>query len=195
MKTNQPKLAIRTLGDFSLAVDAVPVTINWPDKATRLLFCSLLSPLDAAYSRERLCKALWGTPANELGIARLTLTLDHLQNALVSTIGFSPVSAGPDGISVRRAQVQCDARDFHEMAITGLSALAQGNPTLAHDCFRTAAALYRGPFLPGIAGRIVTATRDDLAQQYLMLTRQLRLRPALPDAPVGRRPAALWCPA
>lgn len=195
MSFHQHKLVVRSFGELTITRDTRPITISWPDKATHLLFCSLLSPLDASISRERLCQTLWGVAATESASRRLLATMGNLQDVIGGAVGINPFIISHDGFSFDHHKVQVDAHDFYETAIAGLRELSVGNRQAAHSYFHNAASLYRGAFLPGMAGRIITTTRTELDLQYQLLNRQISLSPLRPDQKAARRPAAVCCPA
>ncbi len=195
MSIHQHNLFVRTLGEFTIVCATRPVTISWPDNATRLLFCSLLSPLDAAISRDRLCQTLWGIAATEAENRRLHATMGRLQDVISGAFGINPFIISHEGFSLDAHKIQIDARDFHETAIAGLRQLSLGNKQSAHSFFQTAASLYRGAFLPGISSRIITTTRTELEQQLQLLTRLIAPPPLRSELKTVRRPAALCCSA
>ena len=53
---------IQTLGRFSISIDGKTVATDWHDEAVKVLFCSLLSPLDLYFTWYRICRALLGGP-------------------------------------------------------------------------------------------------------------------------------------
>jgi DNA-binding SARP family transcriptional activator len=184
MTIHQYSLSVRTLGDFTITRDRKTVNVTWPDNAIKILFCSLLSPLDVSISRDRLCKALWNIPASAAGIGRLTSALGQLHDVMARTFGFSPIIVQDDGITLDYGKVYVDARDFHDTAISGFRNFAGGEIAAASHLFRTASMLYRGEFLPGMTGRIISATRNDLEDQYQMLRKQVT---PMKKGPVVRR--------
>lgn len=193
MTIHQYSLSVRTLGDFTITRDRKTVNVTWPDNAIKILFCSLLSPLDVSISRDRLCKALWNIPASAAGIGRLTSALGQLHDVMVRTFGFNPIVFQDDGITLDYGKIYVDARDFHDTAISGFRNFAGGETAAASRLFQAASMLYRGEFLPGMTGRIISATRSDLEDQYQMLSKQITPMKKGPVVRIGMTPMQLCC--
>jgi hypothetical protein len=103
MNISDTTLEIRTLGSFSIFVNGRPVATDWPDETLKVLFCSLLSPLDISFSWDRICRSMWGIRATKTSICRLEeLFLRPFGTFLVMELGFNPLIAGQEGIRIDR---------------------------------------------------------------------------------------------
>lgn len=166
MNTPDTMLTIQTLGRFSIAVNGRPVAIIWPDETAKVLFCSLLSPLDLSFSWDRICRSMWGVPATRNNRCRLEeIFSQHLSGFLIKELGFNPLIAGREGIRIDQ-HIHVDAREFHSTVVEGLRLLAFGNQTEALEKFYRADSLYVGSYLPGMTGNIIENTRKDLETLY-----------------------------
>lgn len=167
MKPPDTKLKIHTLGRFSISIDGRPVATDWPDESTKLLFCSLLSPLDLYFSWDRICRSLCGEPETVASRHRLEKDIIHPLNSYLShELGFNPLRTGQEGIRIDQQSVHVDAFEFHSAVIDGLNQYSQGNHPAAHEKFSRAHLLYGGSYLPGLPGKIITSTRTDLESLY-----------------------------
>jgi len=165
MLSTTPK--ILTLGHFSISVDEKPVATDWPDEMVKLLFCSLLSPLDLSFTWDRICRSMWGIPATRNSRGRLEeIFYGPLDSFLIRELGFNPLIAGAEGIKMDHQHVQVDATEFHDTVVEGLRLLSLSNHAAALEKFSRANLLYTGSFLPGIPGKIIENTRHDLESLY-----------------------------
>jgi hypothetical protein len=181
MNISDTTLEIRTLGGFSISVAGKPVAADWPDKSIKLFFCSLLSPLDASFTWERICNSKWGVPATRISRSQLEDTIiQPLISFLVKELGFNPLITGHEGIRIDLLRIHVDALEFHNTVVEGLRLLYLGNHVAALKKMTRAASLYAGSYLPGMLGKIITDTRNDLMSLY---------RTAVLDAmPLARNP-------
>ncbi|MBL0224716.1 MAG: hypothetical protein IPQ16_03775 [Geobacteraceae bacterium] len=166
---NKPEsiLEIRTLGRFSISVDDTLVALEWPDEALKEFFCSLLSPLDLYITWDRICRSMWGEPATRTGRRRLEEAfIKPLGKFLIRELGFNPLISGNEGIRIDQLHITVDALEFHRTVVEGLSLLSLGNHASALKKLRRAHALYAGTYLPGIQGKIIENTRNDLESLY-----------------------------
>jgi hypothetical protein len=167
MDTSDTALKIQTLGSFNISANGKPVATEWPTDTGKVLFCSLLSPLDLLYSWDRICRTLWDEPATRSSIRRMEKTIIRpLDNFLTSQMGFSPLIAEHEGIRFDHQHVQVDALQFHGAVVDGLKLLISGNDNAALKKFNRAHSLFKGSFLPGVAGKIIEHTRNDLDSMY-----------------------------
>ena len=158
MKIPDTTLEIHTLGRFSISLDGKPVATNWPDETVKVFFCSLLSPLDLAFTWDRICRTMWGVPVNRLE----DIFIRPLNSFLIKEVGFSPLIAGQKGISIDQHGIHVDAIEFYRTVVEGLSLMPLGNHAAALKKFSKADSLYAGSYLPGIPGKINTDTRNTL---------------------------------
>jgi hypothetical protein len=167
MKTQVATLDIRTLGTFQIAVNGKQVAEEWPNEALKVLFCSLLSPLDLSFSWDRICRALWGMPATRTGRRKLDENyVKPLNSFLVNELGFSPLISDREGVRIDQQCLNLDAIDFHNAVVDGLKQFSLGNNHTALEKIHKARLLYVGCFLPGIPGKIVASTRNELESMY-----------------------------
>jgi hypothetical protein len=168
MDLSDTKLEIRTLGHFSISIDGKPVATDWPDETVKELFCSLLSPLDLYVSWDRICRSMWDIPATPNSSLRMEeIFVRPLKSFLVKELGFDPLIIGDDGIRIDQQRIRLDALEFHSAAAGGLRLLSSGNHSAALEKFSRAKALYDGSYLPGMPGKIIASTRNDLESLYL----------------------------
>jgi hypothetical protein len=59
-----------------------------------------------------------------------------------------------------------DAREFHSAVVEGLRQLSLGDHAAAHIKLDRARTLYAGSYLPGINGKIIANTRNELESLY-----------------------------
>jgi hypothetical protein len=167
MNMSDPVLEILTLGCFSITADGKPVATDWPDETVKVLFCSLLSPLDLSFSWDRICRSIWGVPATRT--CKRQLEEDYirpLNSFLLKQFGFNPLITGSDGIKVDQQRIHVDALEFHRAVLEGLRLLSLGSNAAALARFSRADSLYAGCYLPGMPGKIITNTRTDLEFLY-----------------------------
>lgn len=158
-------LEIRTLGSFSISAEGKPVAVVWPDEAIKVLFCSLLSPLDLYASWDRICRTLLGAPETRAGRRQLEeMYVRPLNSFLIKELGFSPLVTGREGIRIDRQRIKIDAFEFYNAVMGGLLSLA--NQASAAEKFDRAKSLYAGSFLPGMPGKIIASTRNELDSLY-----------------------------
>ena len=160
-------LEILTLGHFGISVDGKPVATHWPDETIKVLFCSLLSPLDLYFSYDRICRSMLGVPETRASRHRLNeICIRPLNTFLIKELGFNPVIAGPDNIRIDPQRIHVDALEFHTTAVEGLRLLSLGNHAAALVEISRANTLYAGSYLPGITGMIINNTRNELEALY-----------------------------
>lgn len=170
---------IQTLGCFNISVDGISVAQEWPDETVKVLFCSLLSPLDLYFTWDRICRSMWETPATPNSRRHLEDDiLQPLHGFLLKELGFNPLVIRPEGISIDRKTIHVDAHEFYNTVLEGLQLLSNADNTAAREKFNRANTLYTGSYLPGIPGKIVGNTRKDLESLYR--TAVMDCHPAIP---------------
>jgi len=158
---------IRTFGRFSISVDDRLVALDWPDEALKEFFCSLLSPLDLYITWDRISRSMWGEPATSGSRRRLEeIFIKPLGRFLVKELGFNPLISGHEGIRLDQQHITVDALEFHRTAVEGLSLMSLGRHAEALKKLRRAHSLYVGIYLPGLQGKIIENTRNDLESLY-----------------------------
>jgi hypothetical protein len=163
MDTPDTTLEILTFGRFSISVNGKPVAKEWPDEAVKVLFCSLLSPLDLFFTWDRICRSMLGEPATRTSKRQLEKScVQPLNSFLIKELGFNPLIAGAEGIRINRQHINVDALEFYRTFLEGLRLLPLDNDAAAREKFNRANSLYAGSYLPGISGKIIDHTRDDL---------------------------------
>lgn len=161
------RLEILTLGCFSITLDSTAVATYWPDEAVKACFCSLLSPLDLYFSWDRICRSLLAVPDSQQSRQQLEETaLRPLRSFLITELGFNPLITGDENIRIDHRCIHVDAFDFHNSAVEGLKLLSNGNHVAAMQKLTRAKSLYAGKYLPGMQGKIITNTRNELEALY-----------------------------
>jgi hypothetical protein len=167
MYTHDTMLEIQTLGRFRISVDGKTVATEWPDASLKLFFCSLLSPLDLYVTWDRICRSMWGVPATGSSRCQIEEMFSRpLNGFLIKELGFNPLVAGHEGIRIDRKRIHVDALEFHGTVVEGLRLLALGNHAGALERFSRANTLYAGSYLPGMTGKIIENTRNELDALY-----------------------------
>lgn len=160
-------IKIQTLGRFNITVDGTSVAQQWPNETVKVLFCSLLSPLDLYFTWDRVCRSLWGVTATPTSRRRLEESIiQPLNSFLIKELGLTPLVVRPEGISIDRQGIHVDAHEFYTTVLEGLRLLSNDGNAAAREKFSRADTLYTGSYLPGIPGKIVVNTRNDLESLY-----------------------------
>jgi len=160
-------LEIKTLGSFILSVNEKPFATAWPSEEIKVLFCSLLSPLDLYFSWDRVCRSMLGVPATKNSRQQLDQDfIQPLERFMTSIFGFNPVIKGPEGIRIDHQRIHVDAQTFQSTIVEGLRLMSVGDRDAARDKFSDADSLYAGSYLPGITGKIIANTRNELESLY-----------------------------
>lgn len=161
------KLKIQTLGRFSISVDGKPVATDWPDESLQVFFCSLLSPLDLYITWDRICRSMWDIPVTPANRQRLEEQIIlPLGSFLSRVLGFNPLLIVPEGIRIDQQRMYIDALDFYHTVLEGLRLFSLARYPEAHEKLAGAKILYTGNYLPGIPGKIIASTRNELATLY-----------------------------
>jgi hypothetical protein len=167
MNTTNTPLEILTLGRFSIFLDGKPVAANWPDETSKTVFCSLLSPLDLSFTLERICRSLWDAPVTQTSKLRLEDDFIHPLNCfLIKELGFNPLISGHDSIRIDPQGIHIDAFEYHSAVVEGLRLMSLGNHAVAREKLNRAKLLYAGNYLPGMPGKIIHNTRNELESLY-----------------------------
>jgi DNA-binding SARP family transcriptional activator len=166
---NKPDTAVEilTLGRFSLFVDGKTVAVNWPDEVIKVLFCSLLSPLDLYVSWDRVCRTMWAEPVTQCRQRLEEILIQPVNSFLIKELGFNPLITGDEGIKIDQGSIHIDAFEFHRTALEGLRLLSLNSHAAAFEKFSRAKSLYLGSYLPGMTGKIISNTRNELESLYL----------------------------
>ncbi len=160
-------VSIRTLGSFNISVDNITVAANWPDEATKVLFCSLLSPLDLNFTWDRICRSMWGVPESQnLKHILEETSLRTLNEFLMRELGFNPLIKGADGIKINHKMIYLDALEFYKTVLEGVRLFSLSDHVAAVEKLNRANVLYTGSYLPGMPGKIIENTRHDLESLY-----------------------------
>jgi hypothetical protein len=167
MKLPDTKLEILTLGRFSISINGNPVAADWPDETIKIFFCSLISPLDLYFTWDRICRSMLGVPETRTSRRQLEEVLIRpLNSFLIRELGFTPLIAGLESIRINQQRIYVDALEFHTSVVEGLRLLSLGNRTAALEKLARAKSLYAGSYLPGIPGKIINNTRNELESLY-----------------------------
>ncbi|NVN93412.1 MAG: hypothetical protein HXX11_22840 [Desulfuromonadales bacterium] len=167
MNTPDTRIEIQTLGSFNISADGKPIASTWPDKAAKVLFCSLFSPLAINFTWDRICRSLLGVSESLASRQRLEKnSIVPLSSFLIEEFGFNPLITSHEGIRIDFQRIHVDAFEFHTSALEGLNFLSRGNRDAAFEKLRRAKSLYNGSYLPGITSKIITNTRFGLESLY-----------------------------
>jgi hypothetical protein len=171
MNIHDTTLKILTLGRFSVSYNGKPVVGDWPDETMKVFFCSLISPLDLYLTWDRLCRSMLGVPETRASRRQLEeLLIRPLNSFLIRELGFTPLVAVLDSISINQKRIYVDAREFHSAVVEGLRLQSLGEHAAARIKLDRARSLYAGDYLPGINGKIITNTRHELESLYRTAT-------------------------
>lgn len=161
------RLEILTLGCFRIAMNGKPVATCWPDETLKACFCSLLSPLDLYFSWDRICRSMLEAPDTQQSRRQLEEDIIRpLKSFLITELGFNPLLTGEEYISIDQRCIKVDAYEFQKSAVEGLMLLSHGDYAAALKKLGSAKALYLGSYLPGMQGKIITNTRNELESLY-----------------------------
>jgi len=167
MKLPDTTLEILTLGRFSISINGKPVATVWPDETIKIFFCSLISPLDLYFTWDRICRSMLGVPETRSSRRQLEEVLIRpLNSFLIKELGFTPLIAGLESIKIDQQRIYVDALEFHNAVVEGLRLLSLGNTPAAFEKLNRAKSLYAGGYLPGIPGKIIHNTRNELESLY-----------------------------
>jgi len=167
MNTPDTMLEIQTLGRFSISANGKPVAAVWPDETVKVLFCSLLSPLDLYFSWDRICRSMWGIPATRTNRDRLEeICIRPLNSFLTKELGFNPLIIEQEGMRIDVKRIHVDAHEFYSTVLEAIRLLSSANNDAALEKFSRADSLYSGIYLPGVPGKITTNTRNELDSLY-----------------------------
>jgi hypothetical protein len=163
MNNSGTTLKIQTFGCFNFSMNGIPIETSWPNETVKELFCSLLSPLDLYMSWDRICRAILGETETRSGRRKINENvIKPLDCFLVKLLGFNPLIAEHEGIRIDQLRIDVDVFEFHSAIVDGLRLLTVGNHGVAQEKFDRANVLYAGSYLPGIRGKIIDNTRNDL---------------------------------
>ena len=167
MNKHEYALEILTLGRFSVSVDKKTVAAEWPNEALKVFFCSLLSPLDLYFTWDRICRSIWNEPVTRTNRRRLEDTIIRpLNSFLIKELGFNPLITGTEGIRIDLVGIYLDSHEFYSTVVEGLRLSSLSNHAAALVKFSRANSLYEGGYLPGIPGKIIENTRNELEALY-----------------------------
>ncbi len=166
---NKPVYAldIQTLGRFRISVEGKTVAANWQDERLKVLFCSLISPLDLYFTWDRICRSLLGVPETRSSRRQLKdLFTRPLNHFLINELGFNPLIIGPEGIRIDPQGIHLDVFEFYRAVVDGLNLVSLDDLGGARKKFSRANSLYVGSYLPGMPGKIIEHTRMELESLY-----------------------------
>ena len=167
MNRSDTTMKVLTLGRFSISMAGKPVAVDWPDETLKVFFCSLLSPLDIYFTWDRICRAMLGVAETRDSRRQLESTyIRPLNNFLFKELGFNPIIAGHEGISIDQHVIHVDALEFYRTVLEGLRLMSLTDHSAAIKKFSKANALYVGCYLPGMQGKIIINTRKELESLY-----------------------------
>lgn len=167
MNTPDTTLEIQTLGRFNITINGRAVETTWPDEAIKMLFCSLLSPLDLYFTWDRISRSMLGIPATQASRRQLEKSfIRPLTVFMIKEFGFNPLITGHEGLRIDPQHIHVDALEYYNTVLEGLRLLSLANHSAAREKFSKANTLYAGSYLPGMPGKIIENTRNDLESLY-----------------------------
>jgi hypothetical protein len=160
-------MEIQTLGRFRISVDGKSVVTEWPNETMKTFFCSLLSPLDLYITWDRICRAALDIPATRSSRYQLEEAFVRpLNRFLIKETGFTPLVVDSEGVRISRTGLNLDALDFYNTVHEGLKLFCSSSHAAAVEKIHQANDLYTGSYLPGMDGKIIRNTRNDLESLY-----------------------------
>ena len=153
-----PKVEVRTLGDFLVLVNDVPVTdLAWQTTKAKEMFVHL-AVKQRPVLKDEVIEALWPDLPSEKCSSYFHSTLNRVRRALYR---HSVVRDGPRYLLNPEGVFNTDASDF----LNSVKACRVDEPSI--DSLRQAIARYVGPFAPEIYSDWAVAFRSQLENQYL----------------------------
>lgn len=135
-------------------------------RQSRILAVLLLSP-DRMVSRDHLVDAVWNDSPPATAVRQLQNCVSQLRHRLAGDQGEHPIVAEPTGYHIRLEAGQLDAQVFETSVAVATDQAAVGRVADAASGLRDALALWRGPALAGIKGRVIEAGSSRLDEQRL----------------------------
>jgi len=162
------RMTITTMGRFSIAVDGRPLPLHL-SPVRQELFCSLLSPFDEYQRWERLEQLLDGPATGRR--CRLAQELFVISAYFIRCAGIDPLLSGDDGVSLDHRQVKVDTVRVVQAIHRSLNCFMSGGKEEGLLIATETLPHLRGEYLPGIHGRIIDRTREELMDLFAIIRR------------------------
>ena len=161
------KLAVRTFGGLSVYYQGSPISIVWESQKARLLFCYLMITNDQWVHRDKFIELLWPGCDATAGANNFKTTLSRLRKSFSGPRAFNPVMTQGEAVRINIHDIDVDASQFKQKAVTGIKLLGRGETKAARECLEAAQDLYTGEFLPEEPFiDFIKNTRDELAELH-----------------------------
>lgn len=169
------RFSVCCLGPFTVQVGDQRIE-SWRPRKARALFQYLVNHHDRPVPREALMEALWSDPDAIAPATSLKVTV-HTLRQLFSRLGEDAPALVLDreqaGYRLEADNLWLDVEEFEGCCQRGRRLLHQGEVDEGMDCYRRAADLYRGDFLPDAWEDWVVFRRERLKDQYLFVLAHL----------------------
>ena len=178
LEPSKPRWQVRLLGAVEVS-DGHQRIDRFPSRAVAALLARLVLAPDQLHAREELVELLWPGVDLSVGRNRLRQALSALKSLLepAGSPGLAVLQANRLGVRVVAGGLACDAVHFEQLARAGQHSVA--------------AALYRGPFMPGYFDDWIHDERLRLSALHDRLAGAVDHPAAAPDRP----PASVAYPA
>jgi hypothetical protein len=110
---------------------------------------------------------MWAEPVTQCRQQLEEILIQPVSSFLMKELGFNPVIIGDEGIKIDQRSVHIDSFEFHSAALEGLRLLSLNSHAAAFEKFSRAKSFYLGSYLPGMTGKIISNTRNELESLYL----------------------------
>jgi ATP/maltotriose-dependent transcriptional regulator MalT/DNA-binding SARP family transcriptional activator len=172
-----PALSIRTLGEFRVTRDGLPIpNTAWQSKKARDLL-KILVARRRPTPRDQLMELLWPGVGPTVAGNRLSVLLSTVRDVLQPQLGGeSPLAATDGAVSLNRAQVSIDVEDFLARASGAFDAYRTGEPDATTQLVAAIAA-HTGDFLENDPYQEwASAIAEEVRAAHIALLRALTTR-------------------
>jgi hypothetical protein len=167
------KLEIQTLGVISIKSGERLILAEWPDDLSKMLFCTLISPLEETITMEQLCSLLLNMPATQTPRRRIAAKIDNLIEMFEAETGINPFLIENDQVGIDYLHVHVDAYEFYQYVQKGFRLTSNGDRHHALSNLQKADLLYYGKFLPGMFNSAINKTREELEKIHGLVVKQI----------------------
>jgi DNA-binding SARP family transcriptional activator len=146
-------MEFRILGSLEAEADDRLLPLGGP--SVRRLLAILLLDANRVVPLARLAEGLWDTDAPETAVKQARNAVGRLRRLLAASGAPDLIVTDSIGYRIRVAADALDAGLFEARVAHAERAAADGQLTAAAELLRSALALWRGPLLAGMAGRVI----------------------------------------
>lgn len=172
-----PAVSIRTLGEFRVIRDGVPIpNTSWQSKKARDLL-KILVARRRPTPRDQLMELLWPGVGPAVAGNRLSVLLSTVRDVLQpQSTGEAPLAATDGAVSLNRAQVSIDVEDFLAQANAAFDAYRTGEPDATAQLVAAVSA-HTGDFLENDPYQEwASAIAEEVRAAHIALLRALATR-------------------